>query len=855
MATRILIAGAPTGCWSNAGDEAVLLAMARHLREAVPGAELTVASSSPPGTLRALGVGEVPYSDIARLFEAARASDLLVLGGGGVFFDYWGFDPAAVLTPRHEGLSFYGGFGVLARLVGRPLMIYGAGVGPVQGDAAREFTRDVFAQAAAATVRDQQSLRALAELGADTTRVRVTADPVFAWSPDAEPPAALAGLPRPLIGVAMREWESAGAGWEAAVADALAALRARHGGTLVFVPLHRTVDWPLTDDHGVAERVRAASGGHGTVLPPDMSAPEKAAALRACDLVLAMRMHAAVFAAGAGVPAVGLAYDPKVQGAFDALGAGEWCVPLAQVERLGDLLSRALAARADLGARLRPAAEGLAQAARENASLAAALLASRPAAAAEAQVAELRAELARIRGSRGWRLLQALWNVRRRVAPPGGRVERWLGFPHTAPAPADAQPAPAPVADAEGQRALADAIAGARRSPDVSAVPEPRAIAGRPRRVALLTNRLLDWSTREPRFGGAERYVVALGRLLRELGFDVSFYQAATGAAFEGEYFGFPVTALPRGGHHAEFEHGVGEAFHEATGGHDHVLYAMPNYGSGPMREDALLVCHGIWFDHDLLPPPYTFRTPEWFEHLYRVFSRPRLVVSVDTNSINVVRALWPEVATRLTYLPNAVDTRVFKPPVSRPGPQTVLFPRRMDVIRGSRILGDVLARIPHRWRMRWVGDGDGQEPGLVRAVAERDPRLELCAASFDEMPAIYQQADICVIPSVASEGTSLSCLEGLASGCAVVATNVGGLPDLVQPGVNGLLVDPEPGAIADAITFLIEHGQERARLQRAARETAHAFRQELWEQRWTALLERLGWLSGARALPRAGAL
>jgi glycosyltransferase involved in cell wall biosynthesis len=392
--------------------------------------------------------------------------------------------------------------------------------------------------------------------------------------------------------------------------------------------------------------------------------------------------------------------------------------------------------------------------------------------------------------------------VRGWIVPPGSRREKALGLARAAPAAVAGSPATAVAAPVrEDDTALAAAIAQARQGARVEPSPEQPPRPDRPPRVALLTNRLLDWTTREPRFG-------------------------------------------------------VGEAFHEATRAHDHVLYAMPNYGSGPMREDAVLVCHGIWFDHDLLPPPYTFRTPEWFEHLYRVFSRPRKVVSVDTNSINVVRSLWPEVAARLTYIPNAVDTRAFKPPASRAaGPSTVLFPRRMDVIRGSRILGAILDGVPHRWRMRWVGDGDGEEPEVVRAVAQHDSRVEIVSASFDQMPSLYQEAEICVIPSVASEGTSLACLEGLASGCAVVATNVGGLPALIQPGVNGLLVDPEPGAIAEAIRFLIDHPQERHRLQKAGRETAHAFRLELWEERWTALLERLGWLAGVHALARAEAL
>jgi polysaccharide pyruvyl transferase CsaB len=903
MSARILIAGAPTGCWTNAGDEAVLAAMVRDLRAALPEVELAVVSSNPPGALRAHGVREIPYADIPLLVEEARASDLLVLGGGSVFFDYWGFEPATVLTRHHEGLAFYGGFALLARLAGVPLAIYAVGVGPLHTERARDFTRWVFEQAALTTVRDAGSWQALSELGVDVSRVHVTADPAFGLPPP-EPGAGVDGVARsagtpataPRLGVALREWDAGGIAperWERAVADALDAFGERHGGSVVFVPLHRTVDWPLTDDAGVAERVCSLMRpGAAEVLPADLPLEAKRAALQGCDLVLAMRLHAAVFAAAASVPVVGLAYDPKVAHLFDALDAGQWVMPLHQVDTLAPVLGRAFEQRRELGAQLGARGAALAGKARENAALVADFLATgehelrgdpvvdaallrmaarlyeleQPAAApapaplavaaggsdqGNEAAASLRAELDRIHRSRGWALLERAWRLRRRVVPAGGRLERALGLGRGTPA---AEPS---MAAAPAPPPLAAALAAARGDARVELAPARPDRRPGARRVALLTNRLLDWTTREPRHGGAERYAVWLGRLLRTLGFEVAFYQSAgTGAAFEGDYYGFPVTALARGGFVAEFEHGVGDAFHEASRGHDHVLYNMPNYGSGRMREDAVLVCHGIWFDHDLLPPPYTFRTPEWFEHLYRVFSRPRQVVSVDTNTLNVLRAWWPELGPRMTCIPNGVDTRLFKPPAARPaGLPTVLFPRRSDVIRGSRILGEILGGIPHRARMRWVGDGDGQEPDVIRDVARRDPRLEFFAASFDQMPALYQEAEVCVIPTVASEGTSLACLEGLASGCAVVATNVGGLTDLVQPGVNGLLVDPRPDAIAAAVNFLLEHPEERYRLQRAGRETALAFRLEVWEQRWTALLERLGWLGAAQPLRRAEGL
>jgi GT2 family glycosyltransferase/glycosyltransferase involved in cell wall biosynthesis len=375
-----------------------------------------------------------------------------------------------------------------------------------------------------------------------------------------------------------------------------------------------------------------------------------------------------------------------------------------------------------------------------------------------------------------------------------------------------------------------------------------------PHRVAILTNRLLDWNTRQPHFGGGERYCLTLGRFLRREGFEVTFFQAGL-EPFEGRYFEFPVRALPTAGAFSEFQFGVCDRFAEASAGFDRVIIMVPAYGSGRVREDAILICHGIWFDHENWGPPIQFRTPEWFEHLYRAFRQPSRVVSVDTSSINVIRALWPDVAARMCYLPNWVDTKVFRP-ASREGDRlTVLFPRRAEVNRGSRLVASILAAVPHDVRFVWSGDGDAGDTDALRDLQSHDQRFTWRSATFDEMPALYAAAGIAVIPTLAAEGTSLSCLEALASGCAVVSTSVGGLADLIQDGANGLLVEPEAPAIASAINRLVTDDDLRAELQRAGVESAARFSLDVWESRWRQLLRELGWFSSRTARGAAAEL
>ncbi|HNO75682.1 MAG TPA: glycosyltransferase family 4 protein [Nitrosomonas mobilis] len=365
------------------------------------------------------------------------------------------------------------------------------------------------------------------------------------------------------------------------------------------------------------------------------------------------------------------------------------------------------------------------------------------------------------------------------------------------------------------------------------------------RSVAILTNQLLDWSDGRPRFGGGERYALELARLLKELSFDVTFYQPSFHAPGEGEYYGFKVVLLRTADSIGEFHHGLCTEFTELTKDFDHVYYHLPEHASGKVREDGLMTCHGIWFDHNNYPDSI-FRTPEWFQQLYSAFSSPRCVVSVDTNSIGVIRSLWPELTAKMRFIPNFYDATLYfpRPELRNQERLTILFPRRSQINRGSRIFGEIVSLLPQGVEIIWLGEGDPVDTQIVKDVCKKDPRASFAVADFDQMPQWYQKADIAVIPTIACEGTSLSCLEALAAGCAVVSTNVGGLPDLVYDGMNGLLVDPDARSIAAAINRLIIDRELRERLQRSASETAHHFELKNWRERWVDVLHDCGWVS-----------
>ena len=379
--TRVLITGSYGQ--GNTGDEAILRGILGSLRAARPDLEFQVVSGQPAATAARHGVEAVAWSDWPAIVEALAQADLLVLGGGGIFFDYWGFDPRRLVENEAPDLAHYASFPLLAWLLGKPLMLWACGVGPLRTEEARAAVRATFGLATRASVRDRESHQLLLELGVPPGKVAVTADPAFGLAaPAAAEAAELLGargvsLQRPLVAVAPRPWSEGvdEEAWQTTLTAALSALHRTTDTQILLLPFHVGYDDP------VAFRLQELLGKAGVrqgdvhVIAGDRTPEETLGVIGACDLVVAMRLHSLVFSMLAGTAAVALAYDPKVRQLARQTGHEELCRDLDTPSDLTDLLQATWQRRAAIGADFRAAADELRRRNEQNVELASAALA------------------------------------------------------------------------------------------------------------------------------------------------------------------------------------------------------------------------------------------------------------------------------------------------------------------------------------------------------------------------------------------------------------------------------------------------------------------------------------------------
>ena len=150
--------------------------------------------------------------------------------------------------------------------------------------------------------------------------------------------------------------------------------------------------------------------------------------------------------------------------------------------------------------------------------------------------------------------------------------------------------------------------------------------------------------------------------------------------------------------------------------------------------------------------------------------------------------------AERVVVVPNAVDTGLFHPPDGgrqrrASGELVAGYLGRLDPEKGIGALLEGFAAAPLPPGARLVIAGAGTLSPLVRRAAASDPRVtyrgQLLGA--DARVAFWQEVDIFCLPSTA-EGLSISLLEAMACGCAVLATPEGGLDAAAE---GGLAIDP----------------------------------------------------------------
>lgn len=308
---NILICGAYGA--NNMGDESMLKAVILEMRAIQPQAHICVVTRAPEETKALYGVDAIFTFDFAALHREMKKADVYINGGGSLIQN---------ITSRRS-LRYYLYTIKLAKKCGCTVLMYGCGIGPLNHGYDRRLTAKILNSCVdAITLRDPESSVLLKEIGVTEPEVVLAADPVLSLSAgDATEADAFmeeAGMEKDgnYICFALRPWQ----GMEGKQETILKVLRTVYnelGLTPVFMPMNYSLDLDI------AEKTAKNAGVPCIVLPEIKSAELAISLMARMKLAVSMRLHAALFAASAGIPGIALSYDPKVSSFMEYTGCGK----------------------------------------------------------------------------------------------------------------------------------------------------------------------------------------------------------------------------------------------------------------------------------------------------------------------------------------------------------------------------------------------------------------------------------------------------------------------------------------------------------------------------------------------------
>lgn len=235
----------------------------------------------------------------------------------------------------------------------------------------------------------------------------------------------------------------------------------------------------------------------------------------------------------------------------------------------------------------------------------------------------------------------------------------------------------------------------------------------------------------------------------------------------------------------------------------DGLLYASGEDAWPFFHQNSKAIQHGIWWDG----PQSAFTRFIQKRRVMACMASVRSMLCVDTNFINWLRcqgSVGYELCEKCYYVPNYTDLNLLA--ISdqiQVSPLRLICARRYEKKRGTDVFIDSLGVLKKRGFPFVAHISTSGGLSEVKERVKNAGVAELVSVTEDSMEDVltrYGRADVAVVPTLWSEGTSLACVEALCSGVPVVTTPVGGLGNLVVPGFNGYIVNPQADAIASAI-------------------------------------------------------
>ncbi len=370
--------------------------------------------------------------------------------------------------------------------------------------------------------------------------------------------------------------------------------------------------------------------------------------------------------------------------------------------------------------------------------------------------------------------------------------------------------------------------------------------------IHIIYSKIID-NTGNLTIGGIQKYLLDLAKLLADNSYRVNIYQPSN-EKLSYDYKNIHITGVKintKNSLKSKIKKVVKSIPYTQE---DLIIWGTEKISIRLTGVKTLTIQHGIVFDYINYNDKLKIFQNHLFGNLYKFFQRMNSVkefmnsdyqVCVDYNYLNWIRTMIPRSYLKNTHvIPNFSKIDIKEHLIERDNFQTIniLFARRFVDFRGVYLLLEVIERINEKYdNIEFTIAGEGKLEGEIRNKTANYNNVTLKKYSMDEAGGVNRIHHITLIPTYASEGTSLSLLEGMGAGAIPIVSNVGGITNIVLNGFNGIMIDPESDKFIASIEMLLNDHLLMKKLSKNARKTvAMAFSKERWNNEWLNVINMI---------------
>lgn len=350
--------------------------------------------------------------------------------------------------------------------------------------------------------------------------------------------------------------------------------------------------------------------------------------------------------------------------------------------------------------------------------------------------------------------------------------------------------------------------------------------------------------------GGIENYLLSLCEVFTQQGWQCHIVQPAKQAfsLLQQDYTIHGVTTGLYRGNFKKYALANWVSKH-ADKSNDIVIFATDSYAVKMSGFKTLAIQHGISWDKPRANkwPVVQFLSSLLNQYKYLSYIKANCsLVCVDHNFVNWYRTWFNIDKQHIKVIYNFYNERIGEKEfaekwTSENARLNIIIARRFVDYRGIKLIAPIIKQLLPQYNVQVSFAGDGPLKPYLEELFANEAKVTLMQYGPNESFNVHKNQHIAIIPTLGSEGTSLSMIEAMAAGCMVISSDVGGLSNIIINGFNGRLVIPNTASFTQALTAsLTNYQQSKAMAFNGLMSIEQACSKANWSQDWVDTVNTL---------------